>query len=103
MFSIRTINLALGAFLGLLEVNHDRSGSEAASLHRDINQTNGKPHSANCFRQRIKIPPDQAAKGETEQREQGITKQISFVIVSPDYAELPEGREIYSHESEERA
>src|SRR6266568_520972 len=95
--------LGFGAFLGLLEVNHDRSCSEAASLHRDIKQTNGKPDSANRFRQRIKIPPDQAAKGETEQREQGITQQISLGIASADYAELPKRREIHSHESEERA
>src|SRR6185437_8826732 len=89
--------------LRFAEIDHGRSPTESSGGNTDINESNQEPDTADYFRERVQVPPDQPTKDKATERQHDIGQHSSPLANAPMDSELPEGCEVHSHEGEKRA
>lgn len=85
----------------LTEVDHHGLGAEAAGFNEEENESQDEPNRPDLLCDRVKVPPDQAAKRKAKQRQDGVRENLPFPSSLPQESELPESREVDAHEGEE--
>ena len=68
-----------------------------------VSQSGKKPNSAHDLRRGLQTHPNPQAKHEPDQGHDHILERVAFMVRTRDDRELPEGRKVHPHESQEGA
>src|SRR5438552_7847692 len=89
--------------LRFAEVDHHRPGSEAARLDGDDHEAADEPDRPDPHRLLRQAYPESEAEGESQQRRHDIRQKALLPVASAGDIELPERRQVDTHESDQRA